>query len=126
MAYDYLHLCLAYSGLVAPFVLDGPINGTAFLAWAQQALVRVLQPGDIVAMGNLGSHKIVGIADAIEAVAAQLRYLPPSSPDYNSIEQVFAKFKTLLGKTAARTMACSSRLCRKCAFKPQCKPPPSV
>jgi transposase len=81
----------------------------------QQALVPVLQPGDLVVMDNLGSHKVAGIADAIEAVGAQLRYLPPYSPDYNPIEQVFAKFKTLLRKAAARTMdslwsACGSLL----------------
>jgi transposase len=91
-------------GLVAPLVLDGPINGDAFRAWVQQALVPVLQPGDIVVMDNLGSHKVAGIAAAIEAVGAQVRYLPPYSPDYNPIEQVFAKFKTLLRKTSARTM----------------------
>lgn len=91
-------------GLVAPCVLDGPINGTAFRAWVQQALVPVLQPGDLVVMDNLGSHKVAGIADAIEAAGARLHYLPPYSPDYNPIEQVFAKFKTLLRKTAARTM----------------------
>jgi hypothetical protein len=59
---------LRTSGLVAPCVLDGPINGTAFCAWVQQALVRVLQPGDLVIMDNLGSHKVAGIAAAIEAV----------------------------------------------------------
>lgn len=91
-------------GLVAPLVLDGPINGSAFRTWVQQGLVPVLQPGDIVVMDNLGSHKVAGIAAAIEAAGAQVRYLPPYSPDYNPIEQVFAKFKTLLRKTAARTM----------------------
>lgn len=91
-------------GLVAPLVLDGPINGNAFRAWVQQALAPVLHPGDIVVMDNLGSHKVAGIAAAIEAAGAQVRYLPPYSPDYNPIEQVFAKFKTLLRKTAARTM----------------------
>lgn len=55
-------------------------------------------------MDNLGSHKVTGIAAAIEAAGAQVRYLPPYSPDYNPIEQVFAKFKTLLRKTAARTV----------------------
>jgi transposase len=85
-------------------VFDGPINGHAFRAWVQQALVPVLQPGDIVVMDNLGAHKVAGIAAAIESVGAQVRYLPPYSPDYNPIEQVFAKFKTLLRKTAARTM----------------------
>lgn len=98
-------LCgLRMQGLVAPLVLDGPINGSAFRAWVEQALVPQLQPGDIVVMDNLGSHKVAGIAAAIEAAGGQLRYLPPYSPDYNPIEQVFAKLKTLLRKTAARTM----------------------
>lgn len=102
-------------GLVAPLVLDGPMNGEAFRAWVHQALVAVLQPGDIVVMDNVGSHKVAGIAAAIEAAGAQVRYLPPYSPHYNPIEQVFAKFKTLLRKTAARTMealwsACGSLL----------------
>lgn len=106
---------LCTRGLVAPFVLDGPINGAAFRVRVQQALVPVLHPGDIVVMDNLGSHKVAGIAETIEAAGAQLRYLPPYSPDYNPIEQVFAKFKTLLRKTAARSRnalwsACGSLL----------------
>jgi transposase len=95
---------LRTQGLVAPLVLDGPINGCAFRAWVEQALVTQLQPGDIVVMDNLSSHKVAGIAAAIEVVGAQLRYLPPYSPDYNPIEQVFVNFKTLLRKTTARTM----------------------
>lgn len=91
-------------GRVAPCVLDGPINGNAFRTWVHQALLPVLQPGDLVVMDNLGSHKVAGIVAAIESVGAQVRYLPPYSPDYNPIEQVFAKLKTLLRKTAARTM----------------------
>ncbi len=95
---------LRASGLAAPLVLDGPINGAAFLAWVRQFLVPALRPGDIVVMDNLGSHKRAGVAAAIAAAGAQLRYLPPYSPDYNPIEQVFAKLKTSLRKTAARTM----------------------
>lgn len=94
---------LRADGLVAPLVLDGPINGKAFRAWVEQMLAPVLQPGDIVVMDNLGSHKVKGIAAAIQARGAELRYLPPYSPDFNPIEQVFAKLKALLRKTAART-----------------------
>jgi transposase len=75
-------------------VLAGPLNGSALHRWLQQGLVPVLQPGDLVGMDNLGSHKVAGIASAIEAVGAQVRYLPPDSPDDNPIEQVFAKFQT--------------------------------
>ncbi|RJF95851.1 transposase [Noviherbaspirillum saxi] len=84
-------------GLAAPCVFDGPINSNAFCTCVQQVLVLVLRPGDIVVMDNLGSHKVAGIAAAIEAAGEQVRYLPPCSPDYNPIEQV-----TLLRKSAAR------------------------
>lgn len=95
---------LRTEGLAAPLVLDGPINGSAFLAWVEQFLAPTLRPGDIVIMDNLGSHKGAGIRQAIEAAGAQVRHLPPYSPDYNPIEQVFAKLKTLLRKTASRTV----------------------
>jgi transposase len=95
---------LRTTGLVAPLVLDGPINGSAFRAWVQQMLVPELQPGDIVVLDNLGSHKVAGITEVIQATGAQLRYLPPYSPDLNPIEQVFAKLKTLLRKAAKRTV----------------------
>ena len=95
---------LRTAGLVAPLVLDGPINGVAFVAWIQQMLVPELRPGDIVIMDNLSSHKVAGVQTAIESAGAQLRYLPPYSPDFNPIEQVFSKLKTLLRKTAARTV----------------------
>lgn len=55
-------------------------------------------------MDNLGSHKVAGIHDAIAATGAELRYMPPYSPDYNPLEQVFAKLKTLLKKVAARSV----------------------
>jgi transposase len=98
-------LCaLRSEGLVAPLVLNGPVNGRTFAAWVHEVLVPELRPGDIVVMDNLGSHKVAGIAAAIEAVGAQLRYLPPYSPDFNPIEQVFAKLKSGLRKTAARTV----------------------
>ena len=99
-----LRLALRTTELVAPLVLDGPINGLAFRAWVEQMLAPQLRPGDIVVLDNLGSHKVTGIAEAIRAAGAQLRYLPPYSPDYNPIEQVFAKLKTLLRKAARRTV----------------------
>ena len=91
-------------GLVAPLVIDGPLNGDIFRAWVEQMLVPVLQPGDMVVLDNLSSHKVAGIEEAIHTAGAQLLYLPPYSPDYNPIEQVFSKLKTLLRKAAARTV----------------------
>ncbi len=95
---------LRRSGLAAPMVLDGPMNGIAFLAYVRQVLVPELRPGDIVVMDNLPSHKVSGVEDAIRAAGAHLHYLPPYSPDLNPIEMAFAKLKALLRKAAARTV----------------------
>ncbi|MBI0436215.1 transposase, partial [Roseomonas sp. KE0001] len=95
---------LRNSGMVAPMVLDGPINGELFLTYVEQVLVPELRPGDIVIMDNLGSHKGVGVQAAIEAAGASLRYLPPYSPDFNPIENAFAKLKASLRKAAERSV----------------------
>ena len=84
-------------------VLDGPMTGAAFLADVEQVLAPVLVPGDVVVLDNLAAHKVDGVAQALHAAGASILYLPPCSPDLNPIEQVFAKLKTLLRKTAART-----------------------
>jgi len=95
---------LRKSGMVAQMVLDGPINGAAFQAYVDQVLVPELRRGDIVVMDNLGSHKGAGVRAAIEAAGASLLYLPPYSPDFNPIENAFAKLKAMLRKAAARTI----------------------
>jgi transposase len=95
---------LRNSGMIAPMVLDGPINGVAFQAYVDQVLVPDLEPGDIVVMDNLGSHKGAGVRAAIEAAGARLLYLPPYSPDFNPIENAFAKLKAMLRKAAERTV----------------------
>ena len=95
---------LRLNGLAAPMLLDGPMNGTAFLAYTEQVLAPELRPGDIVVMDNLPSHKISGVREAIEKVGAQLMFLPPYSPDFNPIEMAFSKLKALLRKAAARTV----------------------
>lgn len=95
---------LRHDRITAPCVFDGAINGERFLAWVRQALVPTLSPGDIVIMDNLGSHKVAGIREAIEAAGASVRYLPPYSPDLNPIEQVFSKLKAILRRIAARSV----------------------
>lgn len=71
------------SGMMAPMVLDGAMNGPAFLAYVEQVLVPEISPGDIVVMDNLPVHKIAGVRHAIEAAGATLHHLPPYSPDFN-------------------------------------------
>jgi transposase len=95
---------LRRTGMVAPMVLDGPINARAFQAYVEQVLVPELRPGDIVVMDNLSSHKGLAVRQAIEAAGAHLLFLPPYSPDFNPIENAFAKLKALLRKTAERTV----------------------
>jgi transposase len=95
---------LRLTGMVAPMVLDGPINGVSFQAYVDQVLVPELRPGDIVIMDNLGSHKGAAVREAIEAAGASLLYLPPYSPDFNPIENAFSKLKALLRKAAERTV----------------------
>jgi transposase len=95
---------LRIGGLVAPFVLDGPMDGDAFRAYVSQVLAPELTTGDVVIMDNLPAHKVKGVRQAIEAAGAMLLYLPAYSPDFNPIEMAFSKFKALLRAAAARTI----------------------
>ncbi|MDB6068922.1 MAG: superendonuclease family protein [Verrucomicrobiales bacterium] len=98
-----LVVALRHDRLCAPCVLDGPMNGPAFLAWVTQFLAPELRPGDIVICDNLSSHKVAGVAQAIEARGARLLYLPAYSPDLNPIEMAFAKLKAFLRQAAQRS-----------------------
>ncbi len=95
---------LRHDGIIAPFVVDRPMNGAIFRLWVERCLVPTLAQGDIVVMDNLSSHKIAGVREAIEAAGAKLAYLPAYSPDFNPIEQFFAKLKAMLRKAAVRTI----------------------
>jgi transposase len=95
---------LRLEGMTAPMVIDGAMNGEAFHAWVRHMLAPSLDPGDIVVLDNLPAHKVAGVREMIEARGARLLYLPPYSPDFNPIEQAFAKLKALLRKAAARTL----------------------
>jgi len=97
-------VALRLGGMTAPMVLDGPMNRAAFQAYIEQVLVPTLRPGDTVIMDNLPAHKGNDVRRAIEAAGATLRYLPPYSPDFNPIENAFAKLKAILRKAAARTV----------------------
>ena len=94
---------LRQEGMTAPWLVDAAMNGESFLAYVTTQLVPTLTKGDIVVCDNLSSHKVAGVAEAIESVGARLMFLPPYSPDLNPIEMAFSKLKTLLRKAAART-----------------------
>ena len=95
---------LRSTGLVATALLDEATNGQRFRSYVTETLVPVLKRGDTVILDNLPAHKVAGVREAVEAVGARLLYLPPYSPDFNPIEQAFAKLKALLRSAAARTV----------------------
>jgi transposase len=95
---------LRRDGIAAPFLLDRPINRRAFETYVARVLVPELRAGDIVIMDNLSSHKGPAVRAMIEAAGAELRYLPPYSPDFNPIENAFAKLKAMLRKAAERSI----------------------
>ena len=94
---------LRITGMMAPMVLDGPINRLAFQAYVEQVLIPTLAPGSIVVMDNLSAHKSPSIAAMLHAAGAELWYLPPYSPDLNPIEFMWAKVKAALRRAKART-----------------------
>jgi transposase len=111
---------LRHDGLTAPLVVDGAIDGAIFLAYVRQHLAPTLRPGDVVIMDNLSAHKVAGVQPAIEGLGARLVYLPPYSPDFNPIEQVFAKLRRLLQTARERTISALWRRIGNCvdAFTP--------
>jgi transposase len=92
------------TGIVAPMLIKGAMNGEAFLAYIKKCLVPTLKRKDIVVIDNVSFHKVAGVEEAIQARGAELRYLPQYSPEFNPIESVFHPLKTLLRKAAERTI----------------------
>ena len=90
-------------GPSAPWVFEGAMDGEMFLAWVRQGLGPTLHPDDVVIMDNLATHKVAGVRQAIEAVGARLLYLPPYSPDFNPIENLWSKVKHILRSLSPRT-----------------------
>ena len=95
---------IGWTGITAPLVLSGPVNGMVFYGYIQQCVVPTLQPGNILFMDNLSAHKVAGLADLIRSRGAHLIYLPPYSPDFNPIELAWSKVKTILRRLKARTL----------------------
>ncbi len=110
---------LRHDRVSAPFVLEGAMNGDTFRAYVEQILAPTLKRSDIVFMDNVAVHKVAGVQDAITRRGATLVYLPPYSPDFNPIEQLFAKLKSVLRKIAAYTLSGAAyslkHLCRTIA-----------
>src|SRR5262249_50693316 len=104
---------LRLEGLAAPAVFDGPIDSATFLAYVEQVLVPTLNRGDVVVLDNLAVHKQPEVRAAIEAVGAHVRFLPPYSPDFNPIEQAFAKLKAFLRAARPRSF---ERVCELIAI----------
>ncbi|UWU67988.1 IS630 family transposase [Bradyrhizobium sp. NC92] len=95
---------LRHDRIDAPWFIEGPIDGVSFRTYVEKVLLPTLQPGDIVVLDNLGSHRSKVVRQLIRSVGAKLFFLPKYSPDLNPIEQVFAKLKHLVRKAAARTV----------------------
>jgi transposase len=91
-------------GVVAPMLLDGPVNGETFAGYVEECLVPELQAGDMLIMDNLPAHKSVRVTQAVENSGCTLVYLPPYSPDFNPIENMWSKVKAILRTAAARTI----------------------
>ena len=126
-------LCgLRADGLVAPLVLDGAINGPAFLAWVEQMLAPALRPGDTVVADNLGSHKVAGVREAIEARGAALLFLPPlqprPEPDRTRLQQAQAAAPHRRGPHRIRALGRDRRSPRPFhqSRVPQLSPPPRL
>jgi transposase len=94
---------LTLSGIAAPMILDGAMDGDMFTAYVTHVLLKELRPRDVVIMDNLPAHKVAAVREKIEGAGAMLLYLPPYSPDFNPIEMAFSQIKAHLKKAAART-----------------------
>lgn len=94
---------IGWTGITAPLVLSGAVNGTTFYGYLQQCVGPTLQPGDILFMDNLSAHKVAGLDELIRSRGAYLMYLPPYSPDFHPIELAWSKVKTILRRLKART-----------------------
>jgi transposase len=95
---------LRLTGLFAPLVVDGALNGELFVKYVRQELAPRLRPGDILVMDNLQTHKTAGVVEAVADREARVLYLPPYSPDLNPVERAFSKVKTELRRRRLRTM----------------------
>lgn len=95
---------ITLQGVLASMPIEEATDGDVFLAYLEQVLCPKLEAGQLVIMDNLRAHKVEGVREKIEARGARLVYLPPYSPDFNPIEQIWAKVKQWLRSAKARTV----------------------
>jgi transposase len=93
---------ISFERVIAPLVLDGPMDGASFEAYVEQMLVAALPAGSIVVMDNLSAHRMPRVARLLEQAGITLRFLPSYSPDFNPIEQMWSKIKAILRRIEAR------------------------
>ena len=105
---------LRIDGITAPYVIDGAMDGAAFLAYVTCVLAPTLNEGDIVFMDNVATHKVAGVVEALAAVGAKRRFLPAYSPDFDPIENAYSKIKSGLRKAAARTVEDLTKAAGRC------------
>lgn len=105
---------LQHNGILAPMLIDSPMTGDIFRQWLVECLIPEMEPGSIVIADNLPAHKVAGIRQCLEDAGMGLLYLPSYSPDFNPIEQIFAKLKALLRRAA---------ILRRHLRRPQNNPP---
>lgn len=94
---------MSLRGIIASMTIEEATDGDIFLAYVEHILCPALNPGDVVVMDNLSSHKIKGVRQLIEKAGAEVLYLPPYSPDLNPIEKAWSKLKQFLRSAKART-----------------------
>jgi transposase len=94
---------LSFTGIQAPFILEGAVDTLAFETYVEQVLVPSLRPGQVVVLDNLSVHKGEHVRHAIEAKGCQVLFLPTYSPDFAPIEEAFSKLKAWLRRLGART-----------------------
>lgn len=95
---------LSCSGLVATMTVETPTDRDVFLAYLEQVLCPQLQPGQVIVMDNLSTHKVAGVSELLAIRGARLLYLPPYSPDLNPIEKCWSKLKQILRSLQARSL----------------------
>ncbi len=94
---------MSTGGMGPCLAVEGPTTREVFETYLERLLAPLLEPGQVVVMDNLSSHKGGRVRELIEGKGCELLYLPPYSPDLNPIEEAFAKVKALLRKAEVRT-----------------------